>query len=59
MFELSRFTSKAHILGAVLWACGSDAELAVIVVAPALNNTTGHDRARVRLPQGEGNGRIA
>ena len=56
MFEMSQQTSKVHVLGAVLSAPSPDAQLAVAVVAPALDAAAGHDRARVRFSQGDGDG---
>ncbi len=56
---MSQHTSKAHIHRAVLSARAPDAQLTVVVVAPALEATRSHYHARVVLAQGDGNGGVA
>jgi hypothetical protein len=45
-----------HIRRSVLTFVVPDPQLAIIVVAPALDPTPGHDRARVNIPHGYGDG---
>ncbi len=45
-----------HIRRAVLIRRAPDAQLAVAVRAPTLDPAPGHDRARVDVPRGDGNG---
>jgi hypothetical protein len=55
----SQHTSKAHIRRVVLSARVPVAQLAVAVVAPALDTAPAHYHARVVLPQGNGDSRVA
>jgi hypothetical protein len=48
---------EVHSRRAVLLVCAPDAQLAVCVVAPALDATAGYHRARVFIAQADGRGR--
>ncbi len=56
---MSQHTSKADILRAILRARAPDAQLAVVVVAPALDAAPSHDRTSVVLAQGDRYSRVA
>ena len=57
-FETTCFnlSLKVHILWVILGACAPAAQLAVVVVAPALYASPSQDHARVTIAQGNGEG---
>ncbi len=55
----ARLLRTCHIHRAVLLRSTPDAQLTVDVVAPALDPSPGHDRTRVKITRGDGDGGYA
>ncbi len=54
--NMRAFCCTWHIRRAVLLIRAVDAQLAAVVITPAFDATPGHDRARVLIPRGDGDG---